>query len=146
MVVDAGAYATAHHTPRLKVEILGLSKEEHKSLTKKTPLVVGRKIVGKWMDTETAFPNVTTFYKEDGKLFVSNKYKDGSGGAKELEIYQVNGQTRYKEKVKDRTYTFPNGTTMPIKWLGDYFIIMPDGRLGHGDKEEGIWATSKRME
>lgn len=130
MVIDTGAWASTHFTPNLEVRIIGTSKEDYAELERVAQEdSTGEDTIGRWMD-KTAFEGVLTLYRKNGKVFKTKVFADGSKGEYEMVVRKVNGQFRYSEK-DDK--------------LGDYLVILPDGNLGHGDKEVGIWETSPKV-
>jgi len=129
MQIGHGAWATSHFDPELNIGIFGTTKEEQERLSQEASLPVAENVIGRWMDNETGFPGVISLLKEDGKLFLTQTFKDGSKGKYEMVVYSVVGQTRYR--WKDRP-------------TSDYLVITATGDLAHGD-DEGIWATSKKI-
>ena len=128
MEIDAGGWATSHFNPKLKVVILGTTKQEHERLAKESNSPVGGNVIGRWMD-KTAFPGVITFLKKDGKVFMTKTFRDGSKGEYQMVVRKVGAEIRYSERDSKTS---------------DYKMITPNGDLAHGD-DEGIWATSHRI-
>ena len=81
MELGAGAWATTHYNPSLKVKIQGLSIEQEQALAKRVSSP-GQQVIGVWID-ET-LDNRSTLYKKGGKIFWERKFKDGSGGTVEV--------------------------------------------------------------
>lgn len=113
MVVGAGAWATTHFNPNLKVSILGLTEEEFQKeskLSKENTNNPG-KIIGVWEDSLGSI----TISREKSGYVIIKKYIDGSGGkAKKLIRYKVKGRLAFKEKA------YPD----------NYYVIDSSGSLG----------------
>ena len=112
MDVGAGAWATTHFNPNLKVNILGLTKEEFqkKSKPSKENTNNSDKIIGVWADS---LGSVTIIGKKSGYVIVK-KYVDGGGETEKLVKYKVKGKLAFKEK------TYPD----------NYYVIDSSGNLG----------------
>jgi hypothetical protein len=130
MEVGHGAWATSHFDPELEVKIIGVTIEEQERLTREVSLPVRENVLGRWIDNETGFPGVIVLLNEDGKVFMTQTFTDGSKGKYEMVVYNVAGQTRYRWKNRATS---------------DYLVITAAGDLAHGD-DEGIWATSKKAQ
>ena len=61
---------------------------------------------------------------------MTKTFADGGIGKYEMVVKRVKSQVRYS-KIEDK--------------LGDYFVINENGDLAWGDKDEGLWATSKKI-
>jgi len=83
MKVGAGAWATAHFNPDLKIEILGLSLEQEKALTARAN-VPSREVIGTWLDERPFVGSRITLFRENGVLFMESTYPDGSSGKEEM--------------------------------------------------------------
>ena len=90
MDVGAGAWATTHFNPNLKVNILGLTKEEFqkKSKPSKENTNNSDKIIGVWADS---LGSVTIIGKKSGYVIVK-KYVDGGGETEKLVKYKYKGK------------------------------------------------------
>ena len=86
-----------------------------------------RSIVGNWLD-ETPFTLVRgmTIYREKGKLYMDQRFEDGSGGP--VELVQI--RHRFKEKGKQDSE--------------DYYVIDAHGNLQLRD-QEGLITTAKKV-
>ncbi len=126
MEVGLGAWAATHFNPELKVEILGLSKDEENALIQKQRVAnQSRDIVGVWMDERPYVGALITIYREKDKLYRENKYKWGSKISYEmLESSSVIG-TKLTRK-DDNPY-------------GEYLIIDDQNGMKGGDMD-GIYA------
>ena len=123
-------WATTHFNPSLEVRFLGTTEKEHERLAQEAMAPIGDNVIGRWMDNETAFPGVITFLEEDGKVFKTKFYADGGTDKYEMVVQKVGTQTRYRVKGSEV----------------DYMVINANGDLAHGDANEGLWATSTRIE
>lgn len=130
MKINAGYWASTHFNPNLEIKIYGMSKKEFEKITKTKTVNKKEKIIGSWIDTESAFKGRITIYKKDNKLYMRKIYKDGSIANHECKKYKVGSQSRIKKK-SDK--------------LGDYFVIDKKGYLWHGDSEEGLWGKCKKI-
>ncbi len=128
MKVGAGYWATTHFNPDLKVRILGLTVEQENAL-KKQPNPSGV-ILGKWMDKRPLVGHKITIFKKDGKLFMQDTHKDGSGGKTELVE---------KKSSLGRRFEKADGSGG-----GDYWILDSSGNLQIRDGE-GLISTSKKI-
>ena len=113
MTPGEGAWATSHFNPNLKVEILGTTIEEEKSLMSK-PKDSSAEIIGEWL-YEGALGAKYTLLKKNGKTIMICKYKDGSGSEKEMIQRKQSGKLRFEEKEGND--------------LGEYYLIESNGRL-----------------
>ena len=137
MVLDSGAFASAHHTPKMEVQIYPshvpdqyatlLMKDQQRTVKEK-PISDSEKVLGRWVE-KAPVPAIVTFLDRNGSVFMTKLFDDGSRGDYEMIARKVGSQTRYSKKG--------NKTS-------DYVIITPDGSLAHGD-DEGIWQTSQRL-
>ncbi len=128
MKIGAGAWATTHFEPNLKVLILGLTLEEEKALTQE-PTSSSRDTIGAWIDHGQCGSTVT-LYRENEKLYLKTKYYDGSGSTDEV-IKKISASgTKLTEK---------NGNPH-----GEYFIIDKNGDLHAGDRD-GLFLKYKKL-
>ena len=130
MKVGSGAWATTHYDPDLEVRILGLTLEEEKKLTQEA-MSQSHDTVGIWMDDRPYMGSTITIYRENGKLYLEMKYKDGSDSTDEMtEIHSAIG-TKLMEK---------NGNPH-----GEYFVLDSKGDLHAGD-DEGLFLKYKKLQ
>ena len=113
MTPGAGAWATSHFNPNLKVEILGTTIEEEKALMSK-PKKSSGKIIGEWLDDSSCGAKYTLI-KRNGKIIMICKYKDGSGSEEEMIQKKQLGKLRFEEKEGND--------------FGEYYLIESNGRL-----------------
>lgn len=130
MEVNAGYWATTHFNPELEVRILGMTVEQEQALTQE-PQDASREVIGTWLDERPFAGNRITIFRKDGKLFMENRYKDGSGDTKELAATKSPLGQRF-DKVDDST-------------VGGFWIIDSNGDLQLRDNEGWI-ATAKKIE
>lgn len=128
MKIAGRCWATSHFSPDLSIKILGTFREEHARLQKVASEPAGEGVIGRWMD-KTAFPGVVTLLREEGKVFMTKVFQDGSKGKYEMVITKVGLEVRYSKKDAKTS---------------DYLIIRMTGDLGHGD-DEGVWASSPKI-
>lgn len=78
-------------------------------------VTAGRKVIGNWIDSSLYVGATYKIYIEDGKTYLSRKFKDGSGGVLELikDIKHI-GKAAYRE-INDKD--------------GDYYVINKRGYL-----------------
>ena len=84
MQVGAGGWATTHFNPNLEVRILGLTVEEEQQLTTEPVVPINREVIGRWLDETPFMGSRITIFGEDGKLYIEQKFKDGSSSTEEL--------------------------------------------------------------
>ena len=112
MTLGAGAWATSHFNPNLKVIIFGTTIEEEKALMSK-PKVSSGKIIGEWIDDYVGAKY--TLLKKNGKTIMICKYKDGSSSEEEMIQRKQSGKLRFEEKEGNN--------------FGEYYLIESSGRL-----------------
>lgn len=127
--VGTGAWASTHFDPDLKVDILGLTIEQERALTRETGSERGQEI-GRWLDGRQFVGNRITIYRENGRVFMVNKYFDGSHSKQEL-IERRSSKGRKFEEKKGSDF-------------GDYFLIDRQGNLQFWD-QEGYFYTAKNI-
>lgn len=129
MKVGAGAWATTHFNPDLKVEILGLSIQQERALLAQ-PEDPSREVIGTWLDERPRFGSRIVLFRENGSLFLEFRCWDGSS---------------IKQQMAER------GT--PIKRIfrttrsnpfGEFYLIDENGNLQIHD-EEGHIATARKI-
>ncbi len=129
MEVGAGAWATTHFNPNLDVRIQGLTAEQEEIL-KQQPDDPSREVIGGWLDESPFIGSRITIFRQNGKLFIENTYKDGSSGKKEI-VEKLAG--------KDRTFRKKEGSS-----VGEFYLIDNQGNLQMWD-EEGIISTARKI-
>lgn len=130
MKPGSGAWATTHFDPNLEVRILGLTSEEEKKLTQEA-MSHSRDTVGIWMDDSPYVGSTVTIFRENGKLYLETKYKDGSGSTDEMTESQSAIGTKLVEK---------DGNLH-----GEYFILDSKGDL-HAGGDEGLFLKYKKLQ
>ena len=128
--VGAGAWATTHFDPDLEIRILGLTSEEEEKMTQDA-MSQPRDVVGIWMDDRPYVGSTITIYRENGKLHLEAKYKDGSGSTDEMSEDQSTTGTKLVEKGGN-----PHG---------EYFVLDSKGDLHAGDNE-GLFLKYKKIQ
>ena len=130
MEVGAGAWATTHFNPNLEVKILGFTVEQENAL-RQLPDDPSREVIGFWLDESLyGMGSRITIFRQNGKLFIENTYKDGSSGKKEI-----------VEKLSDKGRTFRKKEGSSV---GEFYLIDNQGNLQMWD-EEGIISTAKKI-
>lgn len=130
MKVGSGAWATTHFDPDLEVQILGLTSEEEEKMTQEA-MSQSRDIVGIWLDDRPYVGSTLTIYRENGKLYLKMRHKDGSGSTDEMtESHSAIG-TRLVEKDGN-----PHG---------EYFILDSKEDL-HAGGNEGLFLKYKKLQ
>jgi hypothetical protein len=129
MKVGSGAWGTTHFTPELEVKILGLTAEEEEKMANAVKSI-SRDVVGIWMDDRPYVGATVTIYRENQKLYLESKYKDGSGSIEEMIESQSTGGTKLVEKGGNP--------------YGEYFVLDKNGKLQVvGDN--GIFLEYKKL-
>ncbi len=129
MAVGAGAWATTHFMPDLEVRILGFTAEEEQKLVA-APAPADREIIGRWLD-EVIIGSRITIFREDGRLFIEEMFKDGSSLKKELVEKKAPLGRRFDKVEGSRA--------------GDHWVLGSDGNLQIRDNE-GLIGTAKKIE
>lgn len=128
MKMGAGAWATTHFNPDLKIEILGLTVEQEKNLANEQA-DSSKEIIGTWLN-DGIMASKITLYVKDGKIFLEEKYKDGSIGHKEMVKKASQSGERFEKK---------GGST-----TGDYYLIDKQGNLQIRD-QIGLISTARKI-
>ena len=128
MEIGSGGWATSHFDPDLKVSVNGLLVRDEATITKallnetRNP---SRRVIGRWLD-ETSFGSGISLYRENGVIFLYQRWKDGSS----RRVQMVKLGQRFKQKESDGS--------------GDYFQIDQQGNLQVRD-QRGLILTAKRV-
>lgn len=130
MTVGTGAWATTHFTPELELRILGLTvDDENKLVTQPEP--TNREIIGRWLDETPFIGSRIMIFREKGKLFIEQTYKDGSGHKKEVVERKSPLGRRFNEVEESRN--------------GDHWILVSDGNL-QVCYNDGLIGTAAKIE
>ncbi|MHC5053659.1 MAG: hypothetical protein ACYTKD_02955 [Planctomycetota bacterium] len=129
MPVGAGAWATTHFNPGLKVEILGLTAETEQELISETP-PANWEIIGRWLDESPYGGGRISIFRENGQLFMEQKFRDGSTLRNELAEKKTSLGRRF-DAAEDAS-------------AGDHWLLVADGGLQIRDND-GLIATARRM-
>jgi hypothetical protein len=131
MKVGHGAWATTHYDPKLKVQILGTTKEENEKLTataqKKNK---DRELIGSWYIEAPYTSRTLTLFRKDSKVFLERTFTDGSGSVKEMTETKTPNGMKYKEVGTDSD--------------SDYYLINSKGLLELHDSY-GLIDTGKKI-
>lgn len=130
MTVSAGAWATTHFTPDLEVRILGLTAEDENKLVTQ-PQPTNREIIGRWLDETPLIGSRVTIFREKGKLFIEQMFKDGSSHKTEL-VERKSPLGRRFDKVESSS-------------AGDHWVLGSNGDLQVRDND-GLIATHMKIE
>jgi hypothetical protein len=130
MTVGAGAWATTHFDPNLEVLILGLTAEDENKLVAQ-PEPANREIIGRWLDESPFVGSRITLFREEGKLFIEQMFKDGSSFKKKL-VERKSPLGRRFDKVEGSR-------------AGDHWVLGSSGNLQVRDND-GLIATAKKIE
>lgn len=128
MPVDAGAWATTHFNPNLEVRILGLTAEDENKLLTQPDL--GGEIIGRWLDESPFVGSRITIFRDEGRFFIEQIFKDGSSLKNEV-VERKSSLGRRFDKVDAST--------------GDHWILDSKGNLQVRDND-GLIATAKKLE
>jgi hypothetical protein len=129
MKVGSGAWATSHFDPDLKVKIIGLTADEEDKLTNDAKST-SRDVVGIWLDTRPAVSATITIFRENKKLFLEWKFKDGSRSSEEMTESKSTFGTRLVQ-TKGNSH-------------GEYFELDQKGNLQAGGKN-GIFLKYQKL-
>lgn len=111
MEIDAGAWASSHFDPNLKITIHGLSVEKYKELTSLPEnLDSSAEMIGRWAYMIALFD----IYSKDNNYFMRTTYRDGSSGQQNLQKRTVENETRYYVLDSD---------------FGEYYVVSSRGEL-----------------
>lgn len=129
MEVGYDAWATTHFTPNLEVKILGFTTEEEVKMMSSVKDEL-RDVIGVWMDDRPYIGATITIYRENQKLYLESKYKDGSGSTQEMTESELTGGTKLVEEGGN-----PHG---------EYFLLDKKGALQAGGNN-GIFLEYKKL-
>ena len=129
MEVGAGAWASSHFNPNLKIEIMGATDEDVSMFKKSSSTDSNRKIIGTWLE-EHAPTRKLVLYRAKGKVFLETVYKSGNAGSQEMGEKKTSvGFRFFKNKGSSQ---------------GDYFLLNKNGDLEIWDSE-GLISTAKKL-
>lgn len=120
------AWATTHFNPDLEVRVLGLTPMEANALSAE-PIARGGSMIGRWADERIG--GVIEIRDEGGQLHFEERFKDGSKRQKVLLEKKVTAGRQFTEAQAE---------------YGEFWLLLPDGRLQLGD-DDGIMATFKKL-
>lgn len=129
MKVGAGAWATSHFDPSMEVRILGLTAAEEKTMIREAKST-SRDVIGIWMDDRPLIGATITIYRENAKLYLESKYKDGSDSTIEMNETRSSNGTKLVEK---------GGNAHK-----EYFVLSKSGDLQAGGND-GIFLKYKKL-
>jgi peptidoglycan hydrolase-like protein with peptidoglycan-binding domain len=127
MEPGAGAWATSHYNPGLKVSILGMTIEQEQTLSEE-PSTAGDDVIGSWIDDGILGRKITIF-KGGGILRVHERFKDGGERTERLVE---------RETASGLRYDFAEGSS-----TGDHYIINQSGALEIRDNE-GLISVARK--
>lgn len=122
MTPGSGAWATSHFNPNLEVKILGISIEEETALTSSSN--TSGEVIGEWLDESPYLGSKFTLMKENGKITMMRKFKDGSSSEKEMIQKNQAGGLRFEEKKRNS--------------FGEFYLIERNGNLSIYDNSGRI--------
>ena len=128
MKTDCGCWATTNFNPDLEIKIIGLTLEEEKKLSKQPP-PTNVEVLGRWMDETPLFSNLTTIFREKGKLYIEQLFSDGQ---------RLKYELNKKKSSKGRRFDKISSST------GEYWIISPSDDLQIRDTR-GLISIAKRL-
>lgn len=111
------------------MKILGLSVEEEQELVAE-PTPAPRQIIGRWLDESPYVGGRITIFRERGKIFIEQRFKDGSVLNEEL-VERADRLGRWFDKAERSGH-------------GDHWILDSNGDLLVRDRE-GTIATAKKL-
>ena len=118
--------------PDLKAQIDGLAPPDYVVLSKPMELRPGQTLIGSWLDESAFLGSRITIYQEAGRVYVNNRYKDGSGRSEEVTASD-SPRGRQFQTQKQRT-----GTS------GERYVLLTDGNLELRDNDGPVF-TAKRL-
>jgi hypothetical protein len=132
MKLDAGAWATAIYNPDLKIQILGLTKEEYEKLQAPQSGSGGaERLVGRWLDDRPGLGSRMEIFRKQDEYFIRFTYKDGSGSTEKVESASTSNGTRVARLSR--------------KQAGEFYIITKAGHLEFWDKD-GRYYIAKKLD
>lgn len=126
----AGAWATSHFDPELKIEISGTSIQQKETSNKKADEKIDGDMIGKWNEEQYSSSHYI-IYKKNKKTFLKVIYKDGQVSEEELGEKKQGNTTRYNYK---------NGG-----YNGEYFIVNESEELDFYNSENKKFTTAKKL-
>ena len=131
MRIGGGAWATSHFTPRLEVNIIGMSAAEEAKLTARVETKAGQLVIGVWLDKDPVLPGRITIYEKAGRTYFSQTWRDGSVTTREA----------------TRSETTSRGTRFELKdanTASQYYLLNNRRDLQLWDKD-GLVSTARRL-
>lgn len=132
MPVGSGGWATSHFDPALDVRIFSIDGPGERADVSEA-LLSDREDIGKWLDEVSGIQIV--MYREDGKSYVEQYFRDGKFLKEELVGNPSTPGTRLEAKRLE-----PNGRSG-----GGHWVIDNSGNLQIRDNV-GLVSTAKRIE
>ena len=126
--IGAGAWATSHFDPNLKINILGITASDIEKLLESSKENNSEEIIGKWIAGGHGSTYFLILFKKDGKLFKAMR-DDDENIEEEMIIKKVVGQERYIEKENNQ--------------FGEYYYINSKGELEVYDEQGFIEKYAK---
>lgn len=124
----AGAWATTHFEPKLRVRILGMSLEAEAKLST-VDVVAGREVIGAWLHENLMLGSRVVLFKNEGRVFAETTFMDGSYMLDEYKQKTAsNGATRFDRVDSDSS---------------DYLLVLSDGGLEVRDRVGAIGSTKR---
>ncbi len=114
MELGAGAWATTHFDPSLKIKIQGMTTEQEQALANQVSSP-GQQVIGVWLDESPFSAHRNILYKKIGKIFWERTFKDGSELTEEMIERSSSSGRRFE--MRDRNSS------------GDYLVIRASGVL-----------------
>lgn len=126
----ANAWAVSNFTPKLKVEIFGLSDEDKYKLLNYNGKYDGE-IIGRWIIQGSLSHQKTIVKSSNGEFKSFSYFVDGSGGSRKLDKKTVDGQVRFYDEI--------------LAHRGIYYTIAADGSLQTWDNKRGMIDRAKPL-
>ena len=107
------------------------TKVEQEEALKQQPDGVSREVIGNWLDETPFIGGRITIFEQDGKLFIEQRFKDGSHMKEEIVERRSPSGRRFEDK-EENSY-------------GEFYLIDYQGNLQLWD-QEGLIATAKKID
>ncbi|GJL94545.1 MAG: hypothetical protein DHS20C05_09500 [Hyphococcus sp.] len=118
MKIGAGAWATTHFDPNLKVQIFGFLPDEVEAVAMDS--LESTSVIGVWLDESVGAAKYILFLRDE-KYFIDREFKDGS-----RKKFEVTPADISEDKSK---FLVPNSN------YNEYYQILPNGNMGIFDDD-----------
>ena len=133
MKVGAGAWATTHFNPELKVDVLGMSREMENLVRNANGEASTGDLVGAWIITSASIPGRIEIVREGDRYTLRQTLV--------IRDDRADLEEELRETASPNGRRFEKASENP---LNEYYLILQDGTLQVGD-DDGVFATGQPL-